>query len=279
MTFKTTDVAPRIGVHVETDLDTLLSGSAADDLRELLETRSVVVIRGIEMTDAQQLAFTGTFGSLGDADVGTIYKVSFDKRENPLHADYNYGNFSWHIDRTDIDVPPFATMLIARRLAPVGGETEFANLYAAYEDLPDDDKRLIENLRVVHHIGAATRLGYPDAPEELKALWRKRPSVVHPLVWRHRSGRRSLITGTTAIEVVGMDPAEGKALLDRILRWSERPEYRYLHKWQVGDIVIWNNTGTMHRVRPYDIRAGRLLDRTVVVGDEPFDPARELARA
>lgn len=272
MPLKTTDLAPRIGTRIETDLDTLLSGAAAEDIRELLETRGVLLIRGLELTDPQQLAFTRTLGSLGDDDVGTIYKVSFDKRENPTHADYNYGNFSWHIDRTDTDVPPFATMLNAKRLAPAGGETEFANLYAAYEDLAESDKQLIEGLQVVHRIEAATLKAFPDPPDELRALWSSRPAKIHPFVWHHRSGRKSLISGTTATEVIGMDKEAGEALLDRMMAWATRPEYVYLHEWQHGDIVIWNNTGTMHRVRRYDIDCGRLLHRTVVLGDEPFDP-------
>lgn len=276
---ETQDLAPRIGTRVDTDVETLLSGAEAAQIRELLEARGVLLFRGLDMTDEQQIAFTRTLGSLGDDDVGTIYKVSFDKRENPTHADYNYGNFSWHIDRADIDVPPFASMLNAKRLAPTGGETEFANLYAAYEDLPEADKALIENLEVVHRTEAAIARVYPDAPQELKALWAARPSKTHPFVWRHRSGRKSLITGMTATAVVGMAADESEALLDRLLAFATQPQYVYRHAWQLGDLVIWNNTGTMHRVLPYDITSGRLLHRTVVAGDEPFDPSRELADA
>lgn len=275
----TQDLAPRIGTRVDTDVETLLSGDHADAILELLEARGVLLFRGLDMTDEQQIAFTRTLGSLGDDDVGTIYKVSFDKRENPTHADYNYGNFSWHIDRADIDVPPFASMLNAKRLSPAGGETEFANLYAAYEDLPEADKDLIEGLEVVHRTEAAIARVYPDAPDELKAMWASRPSKTHPFVWRHRSGHKSLITGMTATAVVGMEASESEALLDRMLDFATQPQYVYRHAWQLGDLVIWNNTGTMHRVLPYDITSGRLLHRTVVAGDEPFDPSRALADA
>jgi alpha-ketoglutarate-dependent taurine dioxygenase len=279
MALTVTDLTPRIGARIETDLDTLLSGAATPEIRALLEARGVVLFRGLTMDDARQLAFTRTFGGLGDDDVGTIYKVSFDKTENPTHADYNYGNMAWHIDRTDIDLPPFASMLNAKRLVSSGGETEFASTYAAYEDLSGADKALIEDLRVVHRVEAATLKVYPDPPAELLALWSSRPAKVHPLVWHHRSGRKSLIVGDTATEVVGMDKAEGAALLDRLLAWATRPEFVYVHQWQLGDVVMWNNTGTMHRVRPYDITAGRLLHRTTVMGDEPFDPKREFAEA
>jgi alpha-ketoglutarate-dependent taurine dioxygenase len=279
MGLRTTDLAPRIGTLVETDADTLLSGAHAAELRELAEVRGVLVIRGVRLDDEQQLAFTRTIGPVYDAGAGQIYKVTFDKRENPTHADYNYGNFSWHIDRTDTDLPPFASILNAKRLAPEGGQTEFANTYAAYEDLPEADKALIEDLRVLHKLESSYRESVPNPTAEQLATWRQHADKVHPLVWRHRSGRRSLVTSMSGTHVLGMDEAEGAALLARMMAWATQPQYVYVHEWQLDDIVMWDNTGTMHRVRPYDITAGRLLHRTTVLGDEPFDPARELADA
>lgn len=275
MTFKATNLKPRIGALIETDLPTLLGGEHAQDIHRLLVDRGVLLIRGIDITDEQQVAFTQTLGLHGDHDVGVIYKVSFDKAENPTHADYNYGNFSWHIDRTDTDVPPYVTILTAKRLANEGGQTEFANTYAAWDDLPDEDKRLIENLRVVHRVEASYREALPDPTPEQLAQWRSHAPKTHPLVWRHRTGRRSLITSMSGCEVVGMGKEEGDALLARIMAWATRPEYVYLHEWQLGDIVLWNNTGTMHRARRYDTQCGRLMHRTVVQGDEPFDTGTE----
>lgn len=279
MRLRTTNLTPRIGAVVETDMDTLLGGQAAAAIRELLEQRGVLVIRGLQFDDELQLAFTRTFGTTGDRDVGNIYKVTFDKRENPTHADYNYGNFSWHIDRTDTDLPPFATLLTAKRLAPTGGETEFANTYAAYADLPEEDKRLIDALKVVHKLESSYRESVPHPTAEQLARWRAYPDKVHPLVWHHRSGRKSLVTSTSATEVVGMSREAGEQLLARLMQWATRPEYVYVHEWQLGDMVMWDNTGTMHRARRYDINAGRLMHRTVVAGDEPFDPARAVAGA
>lgn len=279
MPFATTDLSTRIGTRIETDLDTLLAGTHAAEIRELAETRGVLVIRGVAMDDAQQLAFTRTLGPLFNAGSGDIYKVTFDRRENPSLWQYNYGNFSWHIDRTDTDVPPFMSILNAKRLAPEGGETEFANTYAAYEDLPEEDKRAIDGLKAVHKVGASFRETVPDPTPEQLAAWDSYPDKVHPLVWQHRSGRKSLITSTSAVEILGMAPDEGRALLDRMMAWATQPEYVYVHEWQLGDIVMWDNTGTMHRVRPYDLEAGRLLHRTTIHGDEPFDMTRALADA
>jgi len=269
--FEVTDLQPRIGSRIDTDLETLLSGEYADRILELIEERGVLLIRGLDISDEDQLAFTRTLGTTGDHDVGEVYKVTQDKELNPTHYLYNLGNFSWHIDRTDTDVPPHITMLCAKKLAPADGETEFANTYAAYEDLPEEDKKLVDRLKVLHRVAASFRETVPDPTDEMQELWDIRPDKVHPLVWRHRSGRKSLITSMSGLEVVGMDKDEGAALLARMMEWATKPEYVYVHDWQLGDLVLWDNTGTMHRARKYDLDCGRLMHRTVVLGDEPFD--------
>ena len=151
-----------------------------------------------------------------------------------------------------------------------GGETEFASTYAAYDDLTDAEKSQCEDLRVLHSLEASQRLVYPDPTPEQLAGWRSKPDKEHPLVWQHRSGRRSLVIGVSASHVVGMDLAEGKALLDDLLERSTAPERVYRHEWTVGDLVIWDNTGVMHRVHPYDPTSGREMHRTTMSGDEPI---------
>jgi alpha-ketoglutarate-dependent taurine dioxygenase len=274
---QTRDLAPRIGTRVITDLDTLLSGKHASELRGLLEQRGVIVLRGVPMDDEQQLAFTKTLGDVFGGGADDVFKVTVDKKQNPTHYHYNLGNFSWHIDRTDTDVPPFSSILNAKRLSPEGGNTEFANTYAAYDDLPEDDKRLIEELRVVHKVESSFRETVPNPTHEQLAIWRQHSDKVHPLVWRHRSGRKSLITSTSGTTIVGMDEAEGAELLARLMAWATQPQYVYIHEWQLGDIVMWDNTGVMHRVQPYDLECGRVMHRTTVAGDEPFTGDRELA--
>lgn len=269
--FEISDLKPRIGSRIDTDLQTLLSGEYAERILELIEERGVLLIRGLDISDEDQLAFTRTLGTTGDLDVGEVYKVTQDKELNPTHYLYNLGNFSWHIDRTDTDVPPHITMLCAKKLAPADGETEFANTYAAYEDLPEEDKQLVDRLKVLHRVAASFRETVPVPTDEMQELWDIRPDKVHPLVWRHRSGRKSLITSMSGLEVVGMDKEEGAALLARMMEWVTQPEYVYVHDWQLGDLVLWDNTGTMHRARKYDLDCGRLMHRTVVLGDEPFD--------
>ena len=113
-----TDLAPRVGSLVETDLATLLRGTHTAELRELLEQRSVVAIRGIEIEDAEQVAVARTLGEVESSVVGEIYKVTFDKKDNPVGASINRTTFFWHIDRTDLDVPtsrPCSTRRCSRR--------------------------------------------------------------------------------------------------------------------------------------------------------------------
>ena len=278
MSLKTTDLTPLIGTMVETDVETLVSGAASAEIADLVQKRGVLVIRGLAIDDAQQLAFTHTLGPLLSDKSGEVYKVTYDPSESPQLYLYTAGNFFWHIDRTDSDVPPFISMLNAKRLPGEGGDTEFANTYAAYEALPEEDKALIERLYSVHRVTASFRF-VPDLSEEQRAAFATHEPKRHPLVWRHRNGRRSLILSTSGDEIEGMDKAEGEALLARLLAFATQPRFVYRHEWQLGDLVMWDNTGTMHKAMPYGETSGRLLHRTTVMGDEPFDPEKELKAA
>jgi alpha-ketoglutarate-dependent taurine dioxygenase len=163
-----------------------------------------------------------------------------------------------------------ATVLSAHAVAEHGGETEFASTYGAYDTLPDDEKARADTLRVVHTIEASQRLHNPSPTEEEVARWRLRPPKEHPLVWRHRDGRRSLVIGATASHIVGMDEAEGKAVLQDLLDHATAPERVYRHTWAVGDLVIWDNRGVLHRACEYDPDSPRVMHRCTLSGDEPI---------
>jgi alpha-ketoglutarate-dependent taurine dioxygenase len=123
---------------------------------------------------------------------------------------------------------------------------------------------------VVHSLEATQRLTYPDPSPELVAQWRTVPDKVHPLAWTHRSGRRSLVIGATASHVEGMDVSEGRALLASLDERATSGDRVYRHEWEVGDLVIWDNRGVMHRVCPYDPMSAREMHRTTIAGDEPI---------
>jgi alpha-ketoglutarate-dependent taurine dioxygenase len=268
-----TKLTPRIGSELALSRALLLSGAACAEIRALLEERGVVIMRGIGLDDAELLAVAQT---LGHVRLGTIAKegsdgikpVTFDRAANPATAQYFKGTFFWHMDGTYDDVPPLAALLVPRILAPEGGETEFTNTYAAYEDLGEAEKRRLEGLTVEHTMAAAHRLYTPDPSEAQLAHWAKFPARRHPLVWQHRSGRKSLLLSSSVTRIAGMEEAQGAALLAELMVWATQPHYVYRHHWRIGDLLIWDNTGTMHRAMPFDLDSGRRLHRVTLEGEE-----------
>jgi alpha-ketoglutarate-dependent taurine dioxygenase len=267
MSLVTIDLTPRIGTEIKIDKQTMLSGKHAGAIRNLLEQRGVLLFRGINLSDEEQLTLARTVGEVIPMGDDGIYKVTLDQNQHAT-ADMLKGTFAWHIDGTTDDIPTRASMLSPRRLSTIGGQTEFANTYASYEDLPDSDKKAIGNLRVVHMQETIQRSIFPNPTEAQLQRWRSFPIKTHPLVWTHISGRKSLVLGLTATGIAGMDAKDGHALIARLQEWASRPQYVYRHEWQMGDLIIWDNTGVMHRVVPYPIDSGRLLSRTTLVGEE-----------
>jgi alpha-ketoglutarate-dependent taurine dioxygenase len=271
MTFTTRDITPRIATEIRADKKTLLGGQHAAKMRELLELRGVLVFPRIDFTDEEQIEFTQTLGTFAPEMRGDrVYKVTLDTKVNDM-ADYLKGSLYWHIDGTMNAVPILASLLSMRVLpSNGGGDTEFCNTYAAYDDLPEDEKRKIEQLRVMH--SAWNTLFYYDpepSVETLRNMMRIGDREL-PLVWTHRSGRKSLVIGATARHVVDMDFKKSAELLVQLRDWATQPQFVYRHQWSIGDLVIWDNTGTMHRATPYDPNSGRLLHRTKLEGEEAF---------
>ncbi len=270
-TLATRDLAPRIATEIRADKQDLLSGVHAGTLRELLERRGVLVFPQIGFTDEEHVAFTETLGTLATERRGEqVYNVTLDTAVNK-QADYLKGSLYWHIDGTMNEVPIFASLLSSKALPRNGGgDTEFCNTYAAYEDLSDADKQQLGSLRVMHSTWN-TLLYYNPEPDittlrQMMAIG----SRELPLVWTHRSGRKSLILGCTASHIVDTDLKTSTEMLVRLRDWATGPEFVHRHKWSVGDLVMWDNTGTMHRARPYDPDSGRMLTRTKLAGEEPF---------
>ena len=270
----TEKLTPTVGAVVEgVDVDRLLHDDEFPDwCLTALEDNGALVFRDLHLDDETQVAWSRKLGQvekLGRGEHPEIFRVTLDPAKNPSAA-YLRGTFDWHIDGCTDDIPIMATMLSAHAVADSGGETEFASSYAAYDRLDDDEKERLAGVRVVHTIEASQRLVNPNPSPDEVALWRKRPAKVHPLVWEHRSGRRSLVLGATTAEVVGMGPDEGRAFLDDLLARATAPEHVYRHEWRVGDVVIWDNRGVLHRALPYDRDSPRDMHRTTFAGDEPI---------
>ncbi len=268
--FEIQDVSPRVGSIIRTTKEDMVKGTYADEINRLLVERSALVFPQMHLTIEEQLAFAGTIGKVFLVGGNEVQKISLDPEVNPV-ADYTRGAFFWHIDGANDDVPAKATMLNCRVLAEEGqGDTLVANTYAAYEDLPDDDKKLIAGLRVRHCLESSQRMVTPDPTYAQLQRWQAYPSKSHPLVWHHRSGRKSLLIGATAYYVEGTGFEEGKALLCRLQEFATQPQYVCRHKWTVGDFLLFDNTGTMHKAAPYDLDSKRLMDRTTLHGEEPI---------
>ena len=272
MPYTTVDLTPRIGTEVKTDLETLTNGSIARELRVLLERRGVLLFRGLNVTDEDQIKFAATLGTIRLEHGLQITKITPDEAKSPIFADYTKGTYFFHIDGTYTDMPGLASILHARSVAPAGGQTEFGNTYAMYEDLPAEEQEFLDGLAVVHSAEKIQRMANPNPTPEQIAAWGEgvNPPKRHPMVWHHRSGRKSLILAHTIKSIIGMNQTESEALLARLMDWAEKPEYIYRHDWQVGDLLIWDNTGTMHRVVPFDLTSGRELDRVTLLGEEPI---------
>jgi alpha-ketoglutarate-dependent taurine dioxygenase len=280
-----------MGSQVTIDKAELLSGERAREIRALLDQRGVLLFRGLHPSDDELRTIARTLGDLrlGAAKRGAdgatltegeegLLKISLDEKVNPEYARFLFGNHLWHMDGTYEEVPPLATLFTPYRLSREGGDTMFASTYAAYEDLPEDEKARLDQLRVMHLMSAALFPAKRDCTPEEFAVWHSYPQRSHPLVWHHRSGRKSLVLSTSGAYVEGMHPAESHDLLQRLMAHATQDKYTYRHKWQLGDLVIWDNTGAMHRAMPFEKDSVREFHRCTLNGEEPITaPRREPA--
>jgi alpha-ketoglutarate-dependent taurine dioxygenase len=275
MSISVKELTPTTGVEV-----TGLSGrrmvdkAVAEECRQALDRRGVVIYREAHLDDADLVAFSRLLGQVvplpngGIPDHPEVQAITRDPSKSPLAA-YREATFFWHIDGTTSEVPDKATLLTARRIdGEGGGDTEFANTFAAYEALSAEQRAELEGVRVVHSFAASQLHVTPNPTAKERAIWDRNPAREHPLVWTHQDGRKSLLVGTTAGEVVGRPEAEGKAFLERLLAWTTQPQFTLRHEWRQGDLVIWDNTGMLHRALPYEKASGRLMHRTSLAGEE-----------
>ena len=247
-----------------------------DAVLETLEQVGVLVFRDLHLDPETQVAFCRKLGPVetnltASHHVEGVSRVTFDRSKTAM-ADYFAGNFGWHIDGctpNSDQYPPMVTMLSAQIVAD-GGDTEFASTYAAYDELTDEEKRSFGSLRVLHRFESAVLPFLQDPTPEHLARLRAQPTKVHPLVWKHQSGRRSLVIGTHADHVEGMSDEASRALLGDLLERATTPERVYRHRWQPGDTVLWDNRGLLHHVCAFDTSRPREMWRTTVLGQEPI---------
>jgi alpha-ketoglutarate-dependent 2,4-dichlorophenoxyacetate dioxygenase len=276
---------PTFGAVVDVDLRRL-DERAFSELRAAWLEHPVLVFPGQGLTDEEQIAFSLRFGRLErlgtkeraaagkEARIGGLSNLGPDGRPVPVGSSLHLflaGNQAWHSDSSFKPVAAKASVLSARAVPSVGGETEWADMRAAYDALPPERRERLAGLRAVHSYWySQSRVGGTDvlSPEDWAAL----PPVEHPVVRVHEeTGRRSLFVGRHASHVVGMEEEAGRRLLEELLEDAVRPERRLAHRWAVGDVVLWDNRCVLHRGRPWPPGEARVMKRTTIAGDGDND--------
>tara|TARA_B100000676_G_scaffold184729_1_gene181721 strand:+ start:1627 stop:2484 length:858 start_codon:yes stop_codon:yes gene_type:complete len=267
-----------------------LSSSCDDELivaiKSALHEHLVLVFRDQSLEPGEQVAFSERFGKL-------VVRVSGEF----LHPDYPpvlilsnriidgkaegatdaYAGSHWHSDLTYAEKPSFGSMLHAIEVAEDGGDTAWANMYAAYDALPEGVKTRIDSLKAIHVRDRRRnpRAGVSNTSDrDVNEYYDiKVPDSLHPMVRTHPiTGQKSLyVSPRFTVAIDGIDNIEGQRLLDELFEHQKKPEFIYKHKWEVGDLVFWDNSATIHLacggLKPYDIRK---LHRTSIAGTIPY---------
>jgi alpha-ketoglutarate-dependent 2,4-dichlorophenoxyacetate dioxygenase len=268
------------------DISRSLTAAEVAAIEAGMDRYAVLVFHDQTISDEQQMAFSRNFGSLEDARGGTITKPenkrlqvgmndvsNLGKDGRPLdrlsrERAFNLGNMLWHSDSSFRAVPAKYSLLSARVVNPTGGNTEFADMRAAYDALDGPTKALIEDLVCEHSLmHSRGSLGMADFSDEERVMFRpvrQRLVRTHPV-----TGRRSLYLSSHAGAIVGMPMAEARILLRDLTEHATQPAFVYVHRWRRWDLVMWDNRQMMHRARRYDESQPRDMRRTTVAGDTP----------
>jgi alpha-ketoglutarate-dependent 2,4-dichlorophenoxyacetate dioxygenase len=263
------------------DLSRPLSVEDAEAVKQAFWKYSVLVFPGQELSQDQHLDFARLFGPLETsiiayrADTPLRIRTDIADVSNLDHSDqiwdkdsrlrmFQLGNQIWHTDSSFKRLPALCSLLYARAIPPVGGQTEFADQRAGYDTLPEDMKRKLHGLVAEHSIfHSRARLGFTNFSDEERANMPPVPQVMVRTI--PQTGRKSLYVASHAGRVFGMADAEGRALIDRLIEHVAQRQFVYSHRWRVGDLVMWDNRCTMHRGRPFDdLRFRRDMQRATV---------------
>lgn len=272
---------PDFGVEIlGIDLARPLSEARFAEIEQAVDRFSVVLMRGQSIDDEIQLAFSRRFGELeyghlaygnhGRIEyVGRIGNIDSESRQMPAsdkRVVFSTGNEMWHSDSSFREVPARLSISYAYEVTPQGGELEFASTRAAYSRLPAEIKEAIADLVAIHdYVYSRSKVGENAVSPSLA---RTLPPVRQKLVRTNPStGDRNYYVGSHARSIEGWRDQDARRLLDDLMERATRPEYRYQHRWQVGDLLMWDNRCVLHRGRPYDAdRFRRRMHQTRVAG-------------
>lgn len=280
LNFRITPLAAPLGAEVSgIDVSRAVAAPTCAALIEAWKERLVLVLHGQRISDAELIAFSRNFGELdppGPNPYGKPYLEEFPELnvisnvvENGMPiGGLGDGEAVWHADMTYIETPPKAGILYALEVPPSGGNTYFADMYAAYDALSDDLKDRIKDRIAIHdasrNSAGQLRKGYAEVTDVRETLGARHSLVrVDP-----DSGRKALFLGRRRSSYIsGLEVDESEALLDRL--WAHAGEARFAmcHEWQVGDLLIWNNLSVLHRRDEFDPDSRRVMHRTQIKGD------------
>lgn len=277
---RTRPLMPGFGAEI---LDVDLSRAGAETLKDVVETfhrHGAILLRGQEMDPGQLTAFVAQFGEPEDHTLQEytvpgypkVYRLSNRIVDGKPIGAHNDG-VGWHTDYSYKAEPVMATMLYAVEVPPEGSDTLVADCVAAWNALPPERRKALEG-KVLHHsyqyFMATREHGARELSDELKAT---NPDVYHPLVRTHPAdGRKALWPSTgTVIEVMGMPKTAGLKLVEELVEFATQDRFVYRHKWQAGDILMWDNRCTLHTGTLYDdTKYFREMHRLWVRGDTPY---------
>jgi len=273
------------------DLTKPVSPAQFREIDAAFNEHAILLFRDQPITDEQQVAFSALFGPVFTAtkyhwkndkprlrgEMSDISNIGPDGRllsaddERRMHA---RANQLWHTDNTFKHVPARCSLLSAREIPASGGDTEFADMRAAYDALPEERKREINDLIIEHNIFySREKMGYTGYTDGARA---ELPPVKQVFVRTHpATGRKALYLASHASHVVGWPVEKGRTLINELLEFATQPRFVHQHKWREGDLIVWDNRCTMHRATPYDeMTVRRVLHRTTV-SDEMNSVERE----
>ncbi len=264
------------------DVSKPLPQADIDAIEDVWRERLVVVFHDQSLTDPQLIAFSRNFGDL-DPPGPNPYGEPFLKEHPELNVISNVvengkpignlgdGEAVWHADMTYVEVPPKAAMLHALEAPPpeAGGNTYFANMFAAYEALPAALKQAVEGKVAIHdasrNSAGMLRKGYREVTDVRETIGARHPLVRTDPV----TGRKALFLGRRPnAYVVGLSVADSDALLDALWAHATQPRFAMCHEWRVGDLLMWNNLSVLHRRDPFDSKTRRVMHRSQIKGSE-----------
>ena len=273
------------GAEIDFDLEREIDDTTFREIESAFHDNVVVVFRGQQLSNERHIEFSCRFGELeihivkkyllpGFPEILLISNVRDEQGEHIGLAD---AGFTWHTDTSYRRRPSRCSLLYAREVPrhdgrPLG-DTMFASTIAAYEALPGSTKRRIEGLKAVHRYSSRRRIADSPRPKLSAQQLAETPDIAHPIVRTHPyTGRKSLyVTAGECIGIEGMPQDEAVDLIAELDAHCVKPEFLHRHKWQVGDLLMWDNATSMHlAICDYALPQRRLMHRTTVIGTVPF---------